>query len=1322
MTCGLYNVGHIAGSPPCQPWSGAGYGSGLKAVDGAIFLKCLLWAAKGGILSFTAENVPGLPRHDDFGLITRNAEEAGMCLKLHGVYQVSSILPVQRDRWLGTFLHKTVESDVPRLKDASSVSFAQGHGNGVPVSPCIATRDVIHLHMSANERADLHVSDAAFQAMGDAKYAPKWLRDICSDLLPTTLVEGRVISWDGPFKSFMACYGSQHEIDPTLLATKGLHTMIFHDNEGIRMISPWEMVAAMAVSPKVVLPCNIKDAWRVAGNALSPVHALLQLVKTHVLLGEQSPFTCTGHFHDILDEVLNDSIHLSHFETMVDDGFWVLQLVENTTIKDVRGGEKKRKIDESVPPTVPFDVEDDDEVAMKYMKFAPTFHVFDDPRNVTGDAGNSYGGMVMLHHGNLHWVMFVNHGDNDTVQTIAQKGLPHARAEHFAQWLLNDVPIKWSDLVPGGTMQRLKFDPVPCIVQCQEQSLGIAMNLKIDVTWTVKATYAMVAAQIGCAPESIVIVNHDTVLREDDFILQYEPVDMKVKFKACLPGYVSWERKAANDKVVVTDPGVTPAGLNHSRWVARHPCKKVVRTIATDEMMQVQHVVASLFPDLHATVAWKVFCDEVQVDNHALVNAYQTLTVQWDSFRPLQVTFLRKLDLKASVDSPSVQNGAPRCVRRAVRSPFKVKPDELLHPIGTTIGEIAASYFATSLVETSMLCTAGSHLMDPETLVEFTSGAAVLSFRVCPLLGGAKHDGVRQRVKQMLGMKGVPDDKINDRVNGLFGKTSPDKLNDHMKDNDDDFWEAVKRAATDCKFRLIFPAELKLHQQKQRKMHPAKEQPKKMLKTKHIPKVDAHAVVVDPNHFAANGEAVGLIEVARFGSDMCGICPVTPTEARQCLSSAPKSIDALALLVIGEGASAMGPTVCVPVHTVDGNPSTVDACIIQCGDIEISPAINLPSVVVDQLPSTTIEFVIDREFVGNWLDTAVPLHFVGVHVAALRGSNLLSTWSIKSWKGSKQVHYTQASHWHGFFRISDALLEQVLSRSGMSGIFMSPKTALKKHDPRYVVIPVPNKQLPEVHAKIENCNEVIGIVKINDGFAVRCKREDASSVRAQLLPESAYVATASFDSNQALYMLRNVPQVGRDELSAALSKLGWNAIAVRPQGVNKWVIAASAEPPCQHLVINGSIATVDSMQRKSDKGLTIVAREYKVDTIRDNQNQVVAVSTTSRIAEMKAQVETQIAAAVDCKLAVANQRIEELSTALEAMKSEQAFTKQKIAEVESSVTSNSQAIIAKMGDMFKEMDTSFRQALQNMSSVDHDPEKRARVGDVPKHDPFASKS
>ena len=110
----LVNPDTILGSPPCQPWSSAGTSCGLQSLDGKVFQSVLRQAAMVGVLVVVLENVPGLPRHQDFRELVGDAEKRGLKLALHGTYACAKVLPVHRDRWLGTFVHESVQFDAAK--------------------------------------------------------------------------------------------------------------------------------------------------------------------------------------------------------------------------------------------------------------------------------------------------------------------------------------------------------------------------------------------------------------------------------------------------------------------------------------------------------------------------------------------------------------------------------------------------------------------------------------------------------------------------------------------------------------------------------------------------------------------------------------------------------------------------------------------------------------------------------------------------------------------------------------------------------------------------------------------------------------------------------------------------------------------------------------------------------------------------------------------------------------------------------------------------------------------------------------------------------
>eukprot|EP00438_Fugacium_kawagutii_P024654 Skav213933 [mRNA] locus=scaffold2679:136302:137192:+ [translate_table: standard] len=274
-------------------------------------------------------------------------------------------------------------------------------------------------------------------------------------------------------------------------------------------------------------------------------------------------------------------------------------------------------------------------------------------------------------------------------------------------------------------------------------------------------------------------------------------------------------------------------------------------------------------------------------------------------------------------------------------------------------------------------------------------------------------------------------------------------------------------------------------------------------------------------------------------------------------------------------------------------------------------------------------------------------------------------------------------------------------------------------------------------------NKALGIVKVRDQFAIRCKRENAQMMRALLLPEAAYVATDHFSSDECLWTLKNVPvEIGKTGLQQALTQSEWDAHPVRAQGPDRWLVASKQPPPCRHLCINNAFVMVEQTKRPNEApSLTMVAKQVKIETVVNTApSGEMQVATTSRYQEMKAEMSEQF----EQKLAEANNRIEQMSTVLNRVQSmhqdaqveiaqlreEQAFARQKIQEVESSVVQSGQAVIKTMQDMFTQMqtnlETSMKSNIESSMKQMHvhpmDPEKRARTdGEMSKVDPFSTK-
>ncbi len=1290
VAVGLANANMIMGSPPCQPWSGSGVGRGLQSEDGKIFKDLISRAALVGIQWMLLENVPGFPKHGDFETLVSHAAVHGLKLALSGIHQCSTIMPIKRERWLGTFVHSSIHIDAEKAKEAKSLVFG---GQSVVLSPTVSQSDVIHCNMSQDERNQLQIPEDAVNKMSKPEFAPGWLKSISTN---EDYLQGRIVDVTKQFVGFMASYGMQHELPHDQLLRKGLQTSFFRDEIGDRYFSPWEMISALGYVDSTVLPLNIREAWKIAGNGISVAHVTLQLYKTFVMLGPESPFTPKDEWESIQKKCQVDMIKLSKYETVRED-WWKLQKSHEHESKRVRHDDYM-----GITPTVPITGLDEDDFEMQKFEKAPVFHHPDDPRRVASTCG--WGGIVVLKHENKNWMIAINTKTETLLSAVITQGLPHAKPVQFVKFEVEGKEIQWDDCILCNPVCRVTFSPMTSRLTICEESLKICFSMMIDTTWTVKTALAICSYKIGCNIDSINMEYQGLTLKDEDFLVEYETSQMDLKFKAVLPGYVSWAPSALTPK----DPGMAPAPTSFKRWVARHPVNKVLRTCAFDRQTKIIDIVRVLFPDVHATVPWKVYHKEREMQNQEIMPEGE-VGIQWEGFRPLRVSTIHQCNAASSVISDQFQKAARDTYASVwIRSPFKVKPEYVKVPRSWTLMEVGASFFAQSQVNTSVICMDGSQVIDPDLLVDQFSKHGIMSFRMCPLLGGAKHDGVKSRLKKMLSEKGVPPNVVDDRVNGYVAKVNLERFKGC--DSDEKFWEKAKELANESHYRMILPAEFKGHQKHQRRDKIPRTSDSNNAGGGRAKQCSPKAaeMVINPCHFLDDGKSVKLLEVGRVGPDQAGLVIVSADEARKCLQMGLKSPDALALLVVDENLNGLGESFTLPAHLKDGTPVIVKAVLIQCGDRPVTYAASVPSIIVDQLEATTIEFIIVRDHVSNWSDTAVPLHYIGIHVPALRGSNLLSTWSIKAWgEGKKPIHYSNANHWHGYFRIQDDLLGSVLSRSGAAGIFMNPKTQDKRHDHRFATVAIPGQSLQEVIAKAEQCKHSVGIAKMGAQFAIRCKREHLSAVRQFVMPESAFVETATFSEDKELYVLKNVPQVGRDELSKALGQAGWKAEAVKAQGMNRWLVAAQSPPPASHLVINKSLTIIEKLQRNVEMTpFTMVAKEYSVNTIVDHQQNVVQVSTTSRIAEIKAEMETRIAETVEKRMSEANSKIEKLTQALQqvqdsteqsqanmaaelcSMKEEQTFTKQKLVDVETTVAASSQGIINQMQQMFAKMQDS----------------------------------
>ena len=1338
MAFGILNIAVILSSPPCQPWSGSGKESGLKSDGGQAFLNTTCIAGWAGIYCLLVENVPGFSRHPDFEELIKTAALNGMRLKIHGVFQCQRVLPLCRDRWLGTFIFSSFQISNEAVDMANDLSFTHESLSCPLPGPNIRTAKVRHVNMTSDELSHLVIDDDMFKMLNRSDLVPGWLKDKIFWSENNPVIHARTLDENAKVSGVMARYGSQHLLDIGHLIQKGLQTVVFWDGERIRLFSPWEIAAALGFRENLVFEQDISFAFQLVGNAISAAHAWLAIAKTHVLLGDFSPFKPVGSFVTQIESFQKAAIKLSDLVAISVDNMWKIMPGIDTTDVCTEHARKKPRMDGDISPTVPFQIGGSENTTGP-LHFQPEFEIdLQTPKEDVACQPFCKGGLMSLSHCEKYWMVLV-HGDNqETLGSFIMRVLPHGREHHFVKFVKGLDTISWNDTLCTFPMVHVQFHPVLSSVFCKIQD-GSTIELAGDVTWTAQTALAFVAVSLKCNVDSICLLYKEIPLRPCDFLFEYESQQYRVGFKAIMPGYISFEKT----DLKIPDQGLVPALPGLIRFVARHPAKKITVTSVLPKECSLHQIVKSLFPDVCGGIGWSITLNNEQIHPNEKFGG-GSFCIQWDCYKPLQTTQVDRCAFDVPLAWGKYHPGIETSFETWVKSPFKAKPEIFRIGADVTVAQLAASFVSHSQMITSVMCQIGGSIVDPLLTVKEIPKLAVLNFKIAPLLGGAKNDPVKMRVKSTLESHGVPANASAERASNFLGKLPSGLSGEIDRMNDDDFWNHLKGEANKVKFRLVNRDEMMAAKKENRSKPPSK-----TPKHHHLGNKDAEFVAtpsnvqIDMKHFWDGDDNVTQIDSSRFGPDQTGLAVMTNTEASKYNYPNSISVGALAILVVGKQFRSDDQVFHLPGHTVAGSPVVLKAALRQFGDKPVVYKANVIAIETPKTDSTVLEIQIYRDEVTNWKDCSVPLHFLGVHIPALRGSNLLATWSLKTFnRDRKPTPFREADLWHGFVRIGDAILDSVLVRSGISGIYITPKGIDKRPDERYAIVVIPSSNHGDALKRVKNCDKSLGLVRLKDQYAVRCRKENLAAVRNIILPESAYVDMGSFASDDTLWILKNVPaQVGREDLTKALQETAWKARAVRSQGMNRWVVAATTNPPASHLCINNMMVVVEPLKRVLDSApITMVASEFKIDSTFDNEGGV-QISTTSRIAEVKAEISDDINMAIDRRMAEAQAKIDSLAQQVitlqentrkeqetnrlefQQMKEEQSFARQRLTDIESTVAQSSTAVVSQVQAMMQQMQSNLECSMKQLVSNQAGEEtKRPRVEDVKRHDAFSTTS
>ena len=1181
----VLGVRHLTLSPPCQPWSSVGKRMGLAAKDGRSWAEVFGNAASTGVEALVCESVPGFKTHEHAKHLTHFAKQCGYTLMIGNIIPVEHILPISRSRWICVFIRSDIAEKIECNQQISAQNIR------LPIYPDMGGlrgRDAFIQDFQPHERSEIAIPHEAKTLLTDPELIPTWWKWTPSTN-PQDVWNARILNPDGNLCGVMAAYGNQHCLDRTLLCESGLCTMLlpFEDdpdpNFKGRYYHPWEAAAALGWPAYIALPCDIVSARHITGNGLTTLQAVLGIFQLHRILGRSSPFGTLDTLKKICDRVIDARPSLTCMVRGVCEDFRVLRFVQDCAPDDTTGlgsdwdGQATKRIKTmhpSVPPTVPYTVfEGDSEIKVVGSRPPLPEHIpmngaskeqimlwvcenialrpLDEKQtNIIPMAINAVGKVWAF----VGWAF-----ENQQIQESIRIVLPHFIDEHAVSIKLDGQPTHASNIPRGISSLMLEVEFTKMGIPIRIGNTDKIFEVVLDTTSTIADLCGFVCHRMGTNFKDMQCFDGTELMDESQFVAALKSEAFNISWKPRMMKSVHLIKPIVDSREVCVPPmhsdAVETDGSKLVRFAARHPIWTTVRTIARNTHATIQDITNGLFPDLSMDAKPIAYVKgEIVQHDAVLCSLGQLVKFQLDlqTRRPIPIIEVHVMD--ANREPENTKEQIHRGIKRWVKSPFRVRAREITVDPLQTLTEFAAAYFTCTNSVQTVMPIANAKLIDPRTTFRETNPEAVLEFRCCALPGGVK-DKVEETKKSLiivLKEKGVPGEKVGARAIEIIDKIGVEKVRNALSQAPVPCWNQLKSLANAAKVRMIQADELKAHQREVRQKSVqdkvSNEPNPKKSKVEAPQALDIGDLTIPMENFQVNGKGINMIPLSQFGKDACGMAIVAKDQVGKFLPTSTLSCDPLALLVIGYPAVPGHVLISVAATKSKGTPIMLPATLLNFGEEAIEYKMCAKAICIPEIQTVVIEFHIEKEYTSDWGATQNTLQFIGKHFPELRNGGTLSSWAIRPFdKNRKQVMHHQAISIHGFLRVSEEKLKQVLVRSGTEGVFLTPKTDSKQLDPRYAAVLLPGATFEEAKSKALHFKPSIGIVMIKKQFAVRVAKETLHEARTALAPESIFIPSGhSVNSNARLWIMTQVKaSFAHDELTKGLKAAGWEATALK---------------------------------------------------------------------------------------------------------------------------------------------------------------------------------
>ena len=285
-TIANWGVDAILLSPPCQPWSTAANSPGLERFDGQLTALGLLQCRWYRPHFVALEQVVGFQSHPHKPMVIRILHWLGYRILFEKVVDLADQSPSHRKRFLlvAIRVHSQISTSPPK-------GWFRQDFHTQPLKCCIRLSPEVVQQLTPDERVVTLASSPEYVKGSKTQQSQQ-------------ILASRVYQDGQCLPTFMARYGSQHEIDEEFLKCHGyLGHFVATDTTDppFRFWHPAEIAIVHGIVQKTFLPGALQLAWHIVGNQICLPHALIVVADLFTRLHhfDFSPFVVFSKFQAV---------------------------------------------------------------------------------------------------------------------------------------------------------------------------------------------------------------------------------------------------------------------------------------------------------------------------------------------------------------------------------------------------------------------------------------------------------------------------------------------------------------------------------------------------------------------------------------------------------------------------------------------------------------------------------------------------------------------------------------------------------------------------------------------------------------------------------------------------------------------------------------------------------------------------------------------------------------------------------------------------------------------------------------------------------------